>query len=278
MRKAITRREFTRFAGGLAALAGGSRIEAAKRLPIALELYSIREDCKNDLAGSLAKVAAMGYEGVEFAGYHGHSALAVRKMLDDNGLKCCSVHTGWPTVQADQIQATIDFNKTIGNKRLIVPGMPAPVRQAMDKYADVAKQFTEIAAKAKEQGMQVGYHNHTWEFEPPPGKRFWDVLAANTPKDFLLQLDIGHCRRAGSDPVAYIKQNAGRSVLLHMKDYSPKSADILLGEGIVEWKPLFAAAESVGGTEWYIIEQEHYPYPPMECVKRCLDNLKKLLA
>ena len=274
-----TRRDFGHLAGlGISFLGAASLAAAKSKIPIALELYSIRKDCAADLAGSVAKVAEMGYDAVEFAGYHGHSAAAVSKMLKDNGLTCCSVHAGWATVQPDMLAETIDFNKEIGNDLLVVPGLPGPIREAKSKYPDVAKQFNEIAAKAKEQGMSLGYHNHTWEFEGEEGKRFWDVLGDNTPKDFVMQLDVGHCRRSGRDPVAYIKKYAGRSRVIHVKDFSPKSEEILLGEGIVDWKAVFGTVESVGGIETYIIEQERYPHPPMECAKRCLDNLKKLLA
>jgi len=274
-----TRRDFGRLVGlTVGGVLVAPFVHGKSRVPIALELYSIRKECAEDLAGSLSRVAEMGYDGVEFAGYHGHSAEAVRKMLEDTGLKAYSVHTGWPTVQPDQLMETIEFNKAVGNKNLVVPGMPGQVREATAEYLDVARRFTEICAKAGEHGMRIGYHNHTWEFEGEPGKRFWDVLADNTPDELFLQLDVGHCRRAGQDPVAYINKYPGRSLSIHVKDYSPDSEEILLGEGIVDLKGVFSAAETVGGIDTYIIEQETYPYPPMESVKRCLENMKKIMA
>jgi hypothetical protein len=98
--------------------------QAKRQAPIGLQLYSVREDCKRDLPGTIAAVGKMGYDGVEFAGYYDRSAEDLRKMLDDNGLVCCGTHTGLDTLLEDNLAKTIEFNKTLGNKYLIVPGLP----------------------------------------------------------------------------------------------------------------------------------------------------------
>ena len=104
-----------------------------------------------------------------------------------------------------------------------------------------------------------------------------DILAANTPKDVVLQLDVGTCIEAGSDPVKWIEANPGRIRSMHCKDWSPEQKyQVLFSEGVAPWKKIFAAAESKGGIEYYLIEQEGSRFPPMETAKRCLANWKKL--
>src|SRR6516225_6228244 len=114
------------------------------RIPIGLELYSLREECKKDLPGMIAAVAKIGYKGVEFAGYHGHSAKELRKMLDDNGIVACGTHTPYESVLGDKLKETVEFNQTIGNKFLIIPWMEGKSKQAWEEHARL---FNELADK-----------------------------------------------------------------------------------------------------------------------------------
>src|SRR5574340_1781866 len=116
-------------AGALAALGAGVRLQAAegrqkRKIPIGLQLYSVREDCAKDLPGVIQAVGKMGYQGVEFAGYHGRNAKDLRKLLDDNGLRCGGTHTALNTLTGDAFQGTVEFNQTLGNRYLIVPSLP----------------------------------------------------------------------------------------------------------------------------------------------------------
>src|SRR6476646_2788103 len=106
-------------------LGGVAQAAPASKIPVGLQLYSLREQCKQDRPGMLAAVSKIGYKGVEFAGYHGRTAKELRKMLDDNGLVACGTHTPYESVLADKLSETIEFNQTIGNKFLIVPWMTA---------------------------------------------------------------------------------------------------------------------------------------------------------
>ena len=116
--------------------------------------------------------------------------------------------------------------------------------------------------KLRPAGLRAGYHNHQTEFKPLDGKRPIEVIAANTPKDVMLQLDVGTCVEVGSDPVAWINANPGRINSLHLKDWAPgapadnKSYRVLFGEGAAPWQNIFTAAEKTGGVEFYLIEQE----------------------
>lgn len=246
------------------------------RIPIALQLYSIREECARDLSYSLQAVAQMGYEGVEFAGYYDRSAEELREMCDDLGLKIIGTHTGVNTLLGDELAKTVAFNQTLGNPYLIVPGLSAEYQSSPQTWRDTAELFNGIAEKIADQGMFTGYHNHTAEFQPMDGEIPWDIFGSNTREDVVMQIDIGHVLRAGADPVAYLERYPGRAKLVHLKEYSATNDTAVIGEGDVPWEDVFRASETVGGTEWYIVEQETYSHPPIECAEQCIENLRKM--
>ena len=280
--KAVTRRKF--MAAGSVAIAalttGGTKVSPMsrfkKKIPIGVQLYSVRDDCKKDLPGVLKAIANMGYDGVEFAGYHGRSAKELRTMLDDNGLKCCGTHTAMGTLLDDNFQRTVDFNKGIGNKYLIVPWLSEDEHKTKKAWLDRAALFNDLDEKARKQGMQVGYHNHMHEFKPINGELPWDIFFGNTNKDVIMQFDTGNALHGGGDPLPFLKNYPGRAVTVHVKEYSATNPKALVGEGDINWKELFEVCETVGGTKWYIVEQEQYPYPPLESIERCLNNMRKM--
>lgn len=243
---------------------------------VGLQLYSVRDDCKRDLPGTIAAVGKMDYEGVEFAGYYDYTAKQLRKMLDDNGLKCCGTHTGMDTLLGDNLPKTIEFNKTLGNKHLIVPGLPGKYRESHQAWLDTAKLFNELAEKVKPHGMLVGYHNHSVEFTAMNGELPWDTFYGNTKKEVVMQLDVGNAIGGGVDPLPYLYKYPGRAITVHVKEHSKTNPKALVGEGDVNWKAFFALCRAVGSTEWFIVEYESDAYPPIESVERCLKNLRRL--
>jgi sugar phosphate isomerase/epimerase len=270
----ITRREFGQIAvSGLASAAG---VFAAKKIPIAVQLYSVRRIAAKDLGGVLAQVARLGYQGVEFAGYYDHSAQEIKKMLDDHGLKVAGTHIGVDTLLGDKLPPTIDFNRTIGNKNLIVAGLGRNYRSSIAAWKNTAKIFSDIAAKVKPEGFAVGYHNHIIEFRKMDGEVPFDAFFGAASKDVKVQLDVGHARRAGADPVAVINKYKGRVISVHVKEYAPGNEDASLGEGVVNWKDVFRALESAGGTEWYIVEEEAKTCQGFECVQRSIERLHEM--
>jgi len=248
----------------------------AKRIPVGLQLYSVREDCAKDLPGVLERVAKMGYAGVEFAGYYGRSADELRTMLDDNGLKCCGTHTSIQTVQDDQLEDTIEFALTLGNPYLIVPGLPEEWRNSRDAWLRTAEFFNALSEKLAPHRLLCGYHNHHIEFQELDGELPWDTFFGNTNCDVIMQFDTGNALHGGARPEPFIKKYPGRAITVHLKEYSAANPKALLGEGDIAWPEFFELCETVGGTEWYIVEQESYAYPPMECVARCIENLKTM--
>jgi len=247
-----------------------------RQTPIALQLYSVRKECERDLPGVLAAVAKMGYKAVEFAGYYDRTAKQLRKMLDDNGLQCCGTHTALDTLLGDKLAETIEFNKTIGNKHLVVPWIPDKYRSSHQAWLDTAKLFNELADKVRPHGMLVGYHNHNVEFTAMDGELPWDTFCKNTSKDVIMQIDVGNAIDGGVDPLPFIYRYPERATTVHIKEYCAKNPKALVGEGDVNWRVFFALCRAVGGTEWYIVEYESDAYPPLEAVEKCLNNLRKL--
>jgi len=266
--------------GPVAALAAKAKGKK-KPIGVGLQLYSVRRECGAEKGKGLIKVieavAKMGYEAVEFAGYYGWKPTDLRKLLDDNGLKCCGTHTGLDLLLGDNFEKTVALHKTIGAKFIIVPGLAGKYHKDGEAWASTAKLFNQIAAKLKPLGMQTGYHNHSHEFKKFDGKTGWDIFFGGTVKDVVMQLDTGNCMGGGGDPVAIMKRFPGRAVTMHMKEHGG-DAKTVVGEGTVKWKELIRLARTVGGTKWFIIEHERRGQPPVEAVKRCIDNFRKILA
>ncbi len=250
------------------------------RIKIALQLWSVREECARDLEGTLKTIAEMGYEGVEFAGYYGRTAEELRRMLEDFGLEVAGSHIGIDKLLGDKLEETVKFNRKLGNKFLIVPFLPMEKMASKVAWLKAAEQINEIADKLKTEGMHVGYHNHSFEFQPINGEIPWYIFFDAAKPEVIMQLDTGNAMHGGVSSegiLEIIRRYPGRAITVHLKEYAPENEGVLIGEGKMRWKEFLDLCRTIGGTEWYIIEQEAYPYPPLECVKRCIDNLKAIL-
>jgi sugar phosphate isomerase/epimerase len=285
----ISRRAFLAMAAagplayGAARATGAFGAQRRKGIPVGIELYSVRDELGKDLMGTVRAVAKMGYQSVEFYSpyyqWTSDKAKEVRKLLDDLGISCPSTHNGSNVFEPDALDKAIELNKILGSK-YIVMASPGKVT-GLDGWKGVADKLTKAAEKLRPLGMRAGFHNHSPEFVPVDGKRPMDLIAANTPKDMALQLDVGTCVSAGADPVAWIKANPGRIKSIHCKDWGAgegKGYQVLLGEGDAPWAKIIEAAESKGGIEYYLIEQEGSRFSSLETAERCLANWKKLKA
>ncbi|MEM1515602.1 MAG: sugar phosphate isomerase/epimerase [Candidatus Bathyarchaeia archaeon] len=251
------------------------------KIKIALQLWSVREECARDLEGTLKAVAEMGYDGVEFAGYHGRTARDLRRILDDLGLDVAGTHISINTLIGEKLKETVEFNHALGNKYLIVPSLPEEMRSSKAAWLKTAKLMNEISEKVRAEDMFVGYHNHMIEFQPINGEIPWYIFFDSTKPEVVMQLDTGNAMHGGVSPdeiMNIIKRYPGRAKTVHLKEYSPRNEKALLGEGEMKWKEFIELCREIGGTEWYIIEQETYAYPPLECVRRCINNLKAILG
>jgi sugar phosphate isomerase/epimerase len=293
---------------GTAAIIAGKRVslgaevkkedDKPKKIPIGVQLYSIRGlggGGRGDFAGrggargtagmevpaAFEGIKKLGYDGVEFAGFYGYEnkASEMRKLLDDNSLIACGFHLQGvtpTTMLGDMFQPTVEYNKTIGNKNLIFPMLNG---RGEDYWKQTADQFNQVAEKLKPLDMRVGYHNHPQEFQQKIGDQtLFDYFFGNTSKDVIIQLDVGHCLNGGGDPAEVIKKYPGREITVHIKDHGDTAIKDVVGDGNVKWKEVLQACKDVGGTEWYIIEEESFQFPGLDGIEKSLNGLKKILA
>lgn len=240
---------------------------------VALQLYSIRDYIrKNGIEKALADVAAIGYKGVEFAGYWGKNAKQLKKILDDNGLVACGTHVGRGDFGPDKVKATCEFNLEFGNTTIICPGggnFPGKGQNLDDFLKMLVEYYNKAAVDAAKFGCKVGLHNHTREFELKlsNGQTYWDYFFSNTTKNVCMQQDVGWTTCAGYDPCEQYVKYPGRSPSLHAKENGMgrgvKKFDAILGQpgqpGAkgVDWDKLFKAADK-DGVKWWVVECERH--------------------
>ena len=264
----------------LAALSPVLAAAAGKKVPVGLELFSVRNELMKDLEGTVTKVAKMGYECVEFyAPYYEWTpakAKEMRKLMDDQGIRCYSTHNSAKVYEPGNLDHAIELNKILGSRYIVMASAGGKI-ETLEGWKQVAEKLKAGPAKMRSAGLKAGFHNHHVEFIPIGGTRPMDVLAKNTDKAVTLQLDVGTCLHAGADPVEWIRKNPGRITSMHCKDWGPdKGYEVLFGEGKAPWKQIFDAAEKSGGIEFYLIEQEGSQYSQFETVERCLAAYKQL--
>jgi sugar phosphate isomerase/epimerase len=277
----FSRRSFLAFT---AVMPWAWRVSAAGTIPMGIEMYSVRDELKRNPQGTVRAIASMGYQGLEFyAPYFAWThaqAKEMKKLLEDLGIRCFSTHNDAAYLDKDHIQKAIDLNLNLGSKYVVMAS--SQPRPGLDGWKEVAEALNFAAGKLEASGLQAGYHNHELEFRPVEGVRPMEVLAKNTKPSVMLQLDVGTCIAAGSDPVVWIRGNPGRVRSLHCKDWSPdasKGYSVLFGEGVADWTAIFAAAQTVGSAEYYLMEQEGSRFSELETAKKCLETYRtKFLA
>lgn len=269
-------------------------------LPIALQLYSIREDLQNDFEGSLRKVKLMGYDGVEFAGLYGHTAAGIKSMLDDIGLAPVSAHVPYAEMMADP-DGVLGCYKEIGCPYVAVPYMTEEYRIGAEKEKEALAGIRMLAEKARKHGMTMLYHNHDFEFQKSGGEYALDIIYNTIPAD-LLQTEIDTCwvSAAGVDAPAYLRKYAGRAPVVHLKDFTMESGGLegayeLIGiqsdnkekSGGFEFRPLgygqqdfpaILTAADDAGAKWLVVEQDMpgMGKTSMECAEMSIQYLKSL--
>jgi sugar phosphate isomerase/epimerase len=285
--KQFSRRKFLAMSAVVPALlspAGLAKLYGANgKIPVGLELFSVRESLKGDQDATLRAVAKMGYQCVEFyAPYFDWTeaqAKQARKLLDDFGMKCYSTHNSAAYFNKENLARAKNLNLILGSKYMVMASSdPKTTLQQWRELADVLNHATD---QLEPDGLKAGYHNHNLEFTPLEGKRPIEVLAENTKPSVMLQLDVGTCLEAGSDPVAWIRANHGRIRSIHCKDWAPgadKGYKVLFGEGVADWKAIFQAAEHGGGVEYYLVEQEGSRFSELDTAQKCLDAFKDVQA
>lgn len=243
-------------------------------MQLALQLYSIREETAKDFVGSLEKVAAVGYTGVEFAGYGGLSGTQMKTALELFGLKAVSSHVSLARLK-NNLDEEIDFNLEVGNKFIMVPWNQYASK---DDFLAAAKLFNRIGEKCRKKGLQLGYHNHAFEFVQFDGEYGLDLLFRETDPDLVVaELDVCWINRAGLDPVAYIRKYASRCPIVHLKDRrdTPEVCFAELGEGCVGIPAVIKAGLEVKAKH-FIVEQDRSARAPMDSMRINYENVEKL--
>jgi sugar phosphate isomerase/epimerase len=256
---------------------------------LGVQLYTVRDQMKADFDGTIAKVAAIGYKEVEFAGYFDHTPQQVRAVLDRNNLTSPSCHVEY-AVLGDKWPSVIESSKIIGQSYIVCPWISEELRKQPDIWQRAAETFNRAGEISKKSGIQFAYHNHWFEFLPVNGKLPYDMLLEQCdPKLVKMELDLCWITVAGADPLTYFNRYPGRFPLVHVKDMKklPKvstagSQDFgssltdmtSVGSGIIDWKRIFAQSDKAG-IKHYIVEHDK-PEDPFDSIKKSYDYLIKL--
>jgi len=281
---ALSRRGFLVMAG---ACAPGLLAQNKKHIPVGLLIYAVLADWKKDFDGTLTAVAKMGYEGVEFTQYekwNTEKAKETRKLMDSLHMKVFATHTEPEYfVPGDKMKSMIELNQILGTQTVCcVRGLAetptgigyhaaSPGQDGWRELTDVLQKASETLKKSK---MACSFHNHAVEFQPKDGVKPIDILAKS--KDLTFHIDVNVCRRAGSDPVAFMKQYPKKTDCLLLTD-GPADAERhapALGKGDTNWKEVFATAESTGGVKYYLLTHGATDLTPLETVKRDFEQYK----
>lgn len=253
-------------------------------VPVALQLYSLRDTSKTSFQQALQDAANAGYTAIEFAGFGSHSASEIRAMLDELGLRCAGAHTGLPSIQGEELKKTAEFLAEVGSPFLIVPGVPAEYRGTREGALKLARELASAAESASQFGARVGYHNHDWELESvgdAGSETPLQIIAQNTPDSVIIQFDTGNAQEVGANPVEWIEKWGHRMTTLHLKPFvrnrEQEFERYFIGEDDSDWQGILAAIKPEN-TQFAIVEQERYPLElsPAECVARCFNNLKSM--
>ncbi|MBQ9507165.1 MAG: sugar phosphate isomerase/epimerase [Clostridia bacterium] len=268
------------------------------KFPIALQLYTVRDEMEADFAGTLKKVKEMGYEGVEFAGLFGHTAAEVKALCEEIGLDPISAHVPFTDMMEDP--SILEDYAAIGCRYAVIPYLTEEYRPGSEKFREVIEGAAMLGEKAKALGMTLAYHNHDFEFTKLDGVYALDILYKEVPADVLqAELDTCWVRVGGEDPAGYIRKYAGRVDVLHLKDYFGSKTEnmyALIGldedekkdtQGKFEFRPLgsgvqdfpgILAAAAESGVKWVVVEQDEpsMGLSRMESAKKSIDYLKTL--
>lgn len=219
--------------------------------PIGVQLYTLRTLMEKDVAQTLATVAAIGYREVEFAGYFDKPLASIRQWLADSGLTAPSAHIRHTDFKT-RFDETLEAAVTLGHKNLVLSWLP-PEDRTLDRYREIADLLNSNGEKAKAAGVQLGYHNHEFEFDLLDSTRGYDVLMGETDPDLVkFELDLYWARVAGVDPFSLFDAEPGRFPCVHVKDYGANGKMVDVGDGIIDFGVIYAARKKAGIQHFFV--------------------------
>ncbi|MBM3495424.1 MAG: sugar phosphate isomerase/epimerase [Armatimonadetes bacterium] len=266
------------------------------KVPIGLQLYSVRQECANDLKGTLARVAEIGYVAAEPWGYGGDkvewmgmSAEALRAEYDANDLTCCGMHISTGALIGDNLKRTVELNATLGNRFLIIAADSARMASlaGIEELAGILNTASDALQSAPSPslprggggkgggGMFCGYHAHGFDFATVEGDTAWNHLFRRTKHAVIMQMDVGNCANGGGDPYGPLREFVGRARTVHLKEWGVPGNPVP-GEGVGDWPEIFRLCETLHKTEWYVVEQEDPSGLGFDTPARALAALKAM--
>jgi len=235
---------------------------------LSLQLWSVRDDTAKDFAATVKAVADIGYAGVETAGYGNLEAADAAQAIKDAGLVVSGMHIGIPQLRG-ALNAVIDEALLCGTRDIICPFGPVDHFQTADACRTIGAELNEIGARLRGLGFQLHYHNHAHEIALQDGRPGIDwLLDSATPANLSFEADVYWVQVGGQDPARMIREQGRRIRLIHIKDETE------IGSGPVDFPAVFAAADSVGVAEWYVIEVEKYNHAPLESVRLSFEQMR----
>ncbi|MDQ0482471.1 sugar phosphate isomerase/epimerase family protein [Guptibacillus hwajinpoensis] len=237
-------------------------------IPVAVQMYTLREECEKDFVGTLEKVAEIGYQGVEFAGYYGMPAKDLKKVIDQLGLKAVSSHIPLDSLQEDLL-SVIEYQREIGSNKIVCPFI-APEQRTEEGYSELIRSLNDIGQECSKEGITLSYHNHDFELERlRNGKTALETILDETNPEWVkAEFDIYWLTRAGEDPVEWMRRYQDRTPLVHLKDMTMGGEKVFaeLGTGGVDLNAVLNQ-ENASNVEWWIVEQDRCNRSPLESIE-----------
>ena len=294
----LSRRTFLVSAG--AGMAAGSMIPsisfaAGTKIPLGIQLYTVRAETDKDVEGTLRKLYALGFREIEFAGYYKMAAADLGKLMKSIGFTLVSTHTGADDIVKNGDQIIADA-KTLGLQYIICS---SPMAKSAEKaklewgkkmealdladWKANAELLNKFGKQVKDAGLVLGYHNHHTEFKKFGDKMaYTELMSATDPKLVKIELDVGWVVAAGQDPIALLNKYQGRVMALHVKDIGKldpdphKATTVAVGEGTIDWKKVIGTAHANGVKHYFYEQEPPYTRPVLDSAKISADYLSKL--
>ena len=248
-------------------------------IPISVQLYTVRDLTAKDFAGTVKKIAGIGYRSVELAGYGNlKTAAEAKKALDDAGLKVDGTHASIESLE-NELPRVLDDAEAVGTTLIICPWMPEARRKDAAGWKQVAAALNKAGRACHERGIDFAYHNHAFEFDKFDGKTGLDILFDNSEAHLVkAEIDVYWVKHGGEDPVERINKLGDRVVALHLKDMAAgedrRFAEV--GTGVLDFKPILAAAAKLRVRYGAVEQDSTYGKDPLEAIRTSFQNLQKL--